>query len=328
MLHNNHFRALFIAMVLASLIVLAPAAHAYEWERPLSTGDSGKDVKALQIRLAGWFPSDKPERFFLDGAYGAQTEAALKRFQEHYGLPADGSAGKRVFNKLEELTDKDGSTKHFDWSEFTQNRNPACSAKANAHAGTFGGGMVAPVVVKRNVKLLMWRLEAIRAKGGGQPVGINSGFRSIAYNDCIGGARESQHLYGTAADNRMAETHNHRERTLAKRSQISGIGCYSDLSHNHFDVRVENQKNEDAAFWWWPDRDKKGRDLDAGGSPCFGERRRARIAFARITPPVTTPSVLTAIVRLIPGAGSRLPNATEIATFSTSGEVLDLGGRD
>lgn len=69
----------------------------------------------------------------------------------------------------------------------------------------------------------MWRLEAVRKKGGRKSIGIISGFRSVAYNNCIAGARASQHLYGTAADNRMVGVKNRREREIAKRSQIHGI---------------------------------------------------------------------------------------------------------
>lgn len=43
-------------------------------------------------------------------------------------------------------------------------------------------------------------LECVRAKTGGRPLRIVSGYRSPAYNRRIGGARNSQHIYGRAAD--------------------------------------------------------------------------------------------------------------------------------
>ena len=128
---------------------------------------------------------------------------------------------------------------------------------------------------KKNVKRLMWRLEAVRAKGGGKAIGINSGFRSVNYNDCIGGARASQHMYGTAVDNRMAEVTNRHERDLARGSQFHGIGCYSSLSHNHFDIRLENPKLPGSQAWWWPEKDGAGRDLADDGKPCWGESSRS-----------------------------------------------------
>jgi uncharacterized protein YcbK (DUF882 family) len=43
-------------------------------------------------------------------------------------------------------------------------------------------------------------LEWIRASTGGAPLRIISGYRSAAYNARVGGARNSQHIYGRAAD--------------------------------------------------------------------------------------------------------------------------------
>ncbi|MGH2730585.1 MAG: D-Ala-D-Ala carboxypeptidase family metallohydrolase [Actinomycetota bacterium] len=295
------------------LIVSIPArASAYEFTRPLREGDTGPDVRALQVRVAGWFGRSNRKTFLIDGDFGPRTAGAVKAFQRHFGLDVDGVAGAGTFEILTRLEDGNGSTAHFDYSEFWQNKNPACSAKANAYAGTFQGGMVAPGKVKRNVRRLMWRLEAVRAKGGRHPIGINSGFRSVAYNDCIGGARASQHLYGSAADNRMAEVANRAERDLARRSQLSGIGCYGSLSHNHFDIRMDNKDLPATQALWWPERDNKGRDLDDNGVPCWGEVKSAAVAKASVA-----------------GAGSFVPSAHEVAAFEAAGELFfDLGGAE
>lgn len=249
----------------------AGPAGAYTFTRTLQSGDQGPDVKALQVRVAGWFPQDGQTEMGVDGSFGSSTVAAVKAFQQFYGLDPDGIAGPTTFAVIDGLEDDDGSTIHFDWSEFWQNRNSNCSAKANAYASTFKGGMVAPARAKKNVKRLMWRLEAMRAKADGKTIGINSGFRSAPYNDCIGGAAASQHMYGTAADNRMTEVTNRFERDLARRSQFHGIGCYSSLSHNHFDIRIENADNPSSRFWWWPEQDDAGHDLADDGKPCYGE---------------------------------------------------------
>lgn len=258
-------------MVAAMIGFGAGPAAAYTFTRTLKAGDKGPDVKALQVRIAGWYPQKGQEQMGIDGTYGASTEAAVRAFQAFYGLDPDGVAGPTTFIVLDGLEDDDGSTVHFDWAEFKQKSNSNCSAKANAYAGTFKGGMVAPRRAKKNVKRIMWRLEAMRAKAGGKAIAINSGFRSSAYNDCIGGAGSSQHMFGTAADNRMAEVTNHFQRDLARASQIHGIGCYSSLSHNHFDIRIENRDYPGAQFWWWPEQDGKGRDLADDGKPCYGE---------------------------------------------------------
>lgn len=315
------YAAVGVIACLAVAVLAAPAA-AYSFKRPLKLGDSGRDVRALQVRVAGFFPRGNHRHFRINGTFDMKTKNAVTAFQGFYGLAADGVAGELTFAMLQRLEDKDGSTAHFDWGEFTQNANSSCSAKANAYAGTFEGGMVAPSVVKKNVRRLMWRLEAIRAKAGGKSIGINSGFRSVAYNDCIGGARSSQHLYGTAADNRVAEIPNRRARNLAKISQVSGIGCYSSLSHNHFDIRLENRKLSSSAFWWWPDRDDAGRDLDESGIPCWGEQKqRAAVALSGTR-------TLNAVRAALPGSGSYLPTLEELEAFEAAGEPIDLGGAD
>ncbi|MDQ4026317.1 MAG: D-Ala-D-Ala carboxypeptidase family metallohydrolase [Actinomycetota bacterium] len=168
----------------------------------------------------------------------------------------------------------------------------------------------------------MWRLEALRAKVGGHPIGINSGFRSVAYNDCIGGARASQHMYGTAADNRVAEVDNRSSRELAMTSQFSGVGCYSSLSHNHLDIRVENAGSGTTQFWWWPKTDRKGRHLADDGRPCWGEVVRKGAVVARVV------NVLDLVAAAVPGAGSLVPAASEIEAFEDAGETKDLLGLD
>ncbi|MEA2447093.1 MAG: zinc D-Ala-D-Ala carboxypeptidase, partial [Actinomycetota bacterium] len=99
---------------------------------------------------------------------------------------------------------------------------------------------------------------------------VESGFRSIAYNRCIGGATVSQHLYGYAADIRMPGISAPRERVIAKRSQIYGLSCYSSLGHNHLDLRLENRSLPELHSWWWPSR-RHGHDLSDDGSRCWGE---------------------------------------------------------
>jgi zinc D-Ala-D-Ala carboxypeptidase len=315
-----------VICAVAVVLMRAAPAGAFEFKRTLSQGDSGRDVKMLQIRMAGWYPDTGKHHFPLDGEFGPGTAAAVQAFKTFYGLRADGVANRAVFRILDDLRDPNGSTKHFDFSEFTQNFNPMCGARANSYAGTFQGGMVATARVKRNVRRLMWRLEAVRAKLGGNPVGINSGYRSVTYNDCIGGARASQHIYGTAADNRVANVKNRRARTIAKGSQVHGIGCYASLSHNHFDLRMDNYDLSSTRAFWWPERDRQGRDLDESSRPCWGEVSHR--SPARATAATSTASVIRAVADAVPGAGSLVPSTAEIEAFESAGESADLDGAD
>lgn len=287
--------------------VAGPAgpARAFEFTRALGPGDVSPEVRALENRVAGWFPKTDQTVFQIDDRYDSQTRWTVTKFQKHYGLTADGVAGRQVFEVLDRLEDPDGSTAHFDYSEFWQKRNPDCSKKANSYAGTFGGGMVSAKQVKRNVTKLMWRLEAVRAKGGNNPIGINSGFRSVAYNKCLGGASMSQHMYGTAADTKMAGVSNRRQRDIARGSQTHGIGCYSSLSHNHLDLRLQNHVLAAVQSWWWPRQDEWERDLADDGRPCLGETKRTA---ARVS------------------AGADVTEA-ELETWEAAGE-LPLDGAD
>ena len=62
-----------------------------------------------------------------------------------------------------------------------------------------------------------------------------SGYRDPDYNAFVGGAKESQHLYGTAADVRFAPA-------VANRVGSSGVGTCGDLCL-HGDVRHAGPDN-------------------------------------------------------------------------------------
>lgn len=81
-------------------------------------------------------------------------------------------------------------------------------------------------------------LEKTRALYG-KPIPISSGYRSKEYNEDLGGASDSQHIYGRAVDVPILSGH---ERYLLIRAAIEagmrGIGIYD--KHVHLDYRVSN----------------------------------------------------------------------------------------
>lgn len=184
---------LSIVMIAAAALVgtvatagTANADSCYTWNRTLNSGMSGSDVTQLQIRVAGWVTSG--EILSYDGAYGARTKAAVAKFQQAYGLSADGIAGQATFNKIYALQDADCTPIHFTYGELN---------KCNS---TWSGGAVSATTAKANALKTMWKLEALRRAAGDVPIVVSSGFRSVSCNNAVGGASNSRHLYGDAAD--------------------------------------------------------------------------------------------------------------------------------
>ncbi|NLP50051.1 D-Ala-D-Ala carboxypeptidase family metallohydrolase [Bacillus sp. RO1] len=225
---------LMLGMVLS--LVTAEEASAYNWTRTLSEGSSGSDVRELQIRVAGW-AADSPQQTVVsvDGQFGAGTRAAVIRFQRAYGLTADGVVGPQTQAKLNELESTNG-TKHFSYSEFY-----------SKDGSGFNGGNVSAATVQENVRRMMYKLEAIRVKIGNRPMNVNSGFRSISHNRNVGGASNSQHTYGIAADISVSGVSTTTVQNAAKSSGFSGI--YSEGSFTHMDSRVEYPYGTQS--WWW-----------------------------------------------------------------------------
>jgi len=216
----------------------------YRWSRALHVGMSGADVAQLQIRVAGW--AAYRSYVTVDGVFGPQTQAAVARFQSGYGLPADGAAGSGTFAKLDSLQDADCTPVHFAWSELDD---------SSACGGGFDGGKLPATTVQANVFRVMWKLEALRHKLGDHPLVITSGFRSILCNQWVGGASNSQHMYGTAADVVGGSGVSLCAIALAARSAgfsgILGPGAPSHDDHVHLDSRIENHSDGLTDGWYW-----------------------------------------------------------------------------
>ncbi|MER5208322.1 D-Ala-D-Ala carboxypeptidase family metallohydrolase [Streptomyces sp. NPDC002825] len=221
-------------------LALAGPAAAYSWPSQLSQGSSGAAVKELQIRIAGWAAGSAQQTYVsLDGEFGPGTEAALRRFQAAYGLTVDGVAGSQTFSRLNALENSDGSTAHFDFSEFE-----------SKDGSGFSGGKVSATTVQENVRRNMYKLEALRKKCGDLPVTVNSGFRSISHNASVGGASNSMHLYGIAADVAISGLSTKSIYQKAETCGYSGLETYT-VSWQHVDSRVEYPYGSQS--WWWQD---------------------------------------------------------------------------
>ncbi|MBQ8001855.1 MAG: DUF882 domain-containing protein [Clostridia bacterium] len=84
----------------------------------------------------------------------------------------------------------------------------------------------------------------------GKPVTITSGYRNATYNTKIGGANNSQHMYGTAADIKVQGVD---PLMVARYAEIvmhdkGGIGYYySDSNFTHVDVRTSKARWKNGA---------------------------------------------------------------------------------
>jgi len=232
---------LTVAAGVAAAVTLGSAgrAEAYGWTRTLQQGASGSDVKELQIRVGGWAASGAQQTYVAwDGSFGPATDSAVRRFQSAYGLPVDGVVGPQTQSVLNGLESSDGSTAHFEWSEFS------------SHDGSgFGGGKVGSTEVKENVRRLMYKLEALRKKAGNSSITINSGFRSVAYNASIGGASNSMHCYGVAADIVVSGYTTYQVYKIAETCGFSGLEAYTH-SWQHVDSRVQYPAYGSGSWWW------------------------------------------------------------------------------
>ncbi len=226
-------------------VVAAPAAHAdgcYTWERSLYQGLSGSDVRELQVRVAGW--AGYRDIVELDGRYGPKTAAAIRRFQAAYGIRVDGIAGPETFDKLYQLQDDDCTPRHFIYAEL----DDGCGQ------GGWTGGPLTADQTRQNALRAMWKLEALRRSLGDEPLIVTSGFRDRSCNSRVGGATNSQHLYGNAADvisNDRSLCQIARQARNHGFSGIVGPGVRGHSSHVHVDSRRENNRDGIPNHTYW-----------------------------------------------------------------------------
>lgn len=90
-------RALILALALLFLVNIVIIAAAQRARAAVyQQGSAGATVKEIQQRLKNWgyYTGE------VDGSYGAQTEKAVKYFQEANGLESDGVVGPKTLSAL------------------------------------------------------------------------------------------------------------------------------------------------------------------------------------------------------------------------------------
>lgn len=100
-------------------------------------------------------------------------------------------------------------------------------------------GSAFPEQVKENLKILSEQLEILRAHFG-KPIQVTSGYRSSSHNLRIGGAKDSYHVRGMAADIKIKGidpkiVFNAIELLIkCGKMKEGGIGLYSSWVHYDF----------------------------------------------------------------------------------------------
>lgn len=177
------------------------------------------DTRAVQQALhdIGW-------PLAIDGDLGPTSKQAIVDFQQAWNpapvggftrLAVDGNAGPKTQDALKLSAFTGGLlSPHFRAREF------ACK-----HCGWI-----------KTHRVLLAGLEKIRPVNG---LSVVSGYRCPTHNRDIGGATNSQHMYGTAAD--IAPIY-----TLAQmrgKQLFSGLEYRKDMRVYHVDVRADGPYN-------------------------------------------------------------------------------------
>ena len=116
----------------------------------------------------------------VDGVVGPATRTAVARFQLAYGwrrITVDGLYGPQTLGALAQVRVTGRLSEHFSVDELRSKGDRT-------------------VFVHRD---LLTGLETLRANVG-RPLSIVSGWRDVTHNHRVGGARSSQHAYGSAPE--------------------------------------------------------------------------------------------------------------------------------
>ena len=98
----------------------------------------------------------------------------------------------------------------------------------------------------------MKKLEALRHEFN-EPMIVSSGYRHESYNQVIGGAKNSPHLYGKAVDVVISGKSAYRLMKLAIEHGFTGIGVSQRGPHEKRFLHIDTMENSDThpRPWIW-----------------------------------------------------------------------------
>ena len=98
----------------------------------------------------------------------------------------------------------------------------------------------------------MKKLEVLRHEFN-EPMIVSSGYRHESYNQVIGGAKNSPHLYGKAVDIVISDKSAYRLMKLAIQHGFTGIGVSQRGPHEKRFLHIDTMENSDThpRPWIW-----------------------------------------------------------------------------
>lgn len=141
-----------------------------------------------------------------------------------------------VYRKKGEGLEPEGEKPMVEINAYSKKTDGAKKLSTNFKVSEFAcrDGSDAILVAPRLVMVL----QSVRSHFG-RPVTINSAYRTPAYNEKVGGAAQSQHCYGTAADISISNVSVDQAAAYARQimPDWGGVGIYAKQGFIHVDVR-------------------------------------------------------------------------------------------
>lgn len=158
-------------------------------------------------------------KYGVDGIEGNNSKKAVLKFQKDYNnkfnkkIKIDGIGRSETQRSINDWISKSGTkgTRNFNIREM----------RCKGSGTLLKGGM--------DTKL-MTLLETLRYRLGNKPMVITSGYRSPVHNKNVGGAKNSQHLYGKACDIKVTGVKPYKVYNEAVKL-FDGVGKYNTFTH-------------------------------------------------------------------------------------------------
>ncbi len=186
-------------------------------------------IKSIVLNLQTTLSSLGYNPGAADGVYGAQTTAAVKKFQSANRLTADGLAGYRTLDKLNSVSGRRSAYASTNTSVNTY-------SLAWDGSKTLYGFRISEFACKdgSDTILIDNKLAALLQdiqNHFGKKVQITSGYRTASYNTKVGGSANSLHTKGMAADISISGVAPREIARYAESLGAKGIGLYSTFVH-------------------------------------------------------------------------------------------------